>query len=100
MSHQDKYNFVQPLQQEIYFLPAAKRVTSNRITNFELTRVISIRAKQIEADNVVFTDVTGLTDPIQMATKEVYDRKCPLSVVRNLNSRVAEKWEVNELILL
>ena len=96
----NKHEFKPNLQKEIFFLRPDQRVTSEIITKFELCRVISIRAKQIEKDNLVFTDVTGLTDPIKMAEKEINDRKCPLSIVRKLNDNLAEKWDVNEMILI
>lgn len=96
----NKYEFKPNLQKELFFLRPEQRITSEMITKFEICRIISIRSKQIEKDNVVFTDVTGLTDPIKMAEKEIYDRKCPLSIIRKLNENVAEKWDVNEMILL
>jgi len=95
----DKYEFNPVLQKEIFFLRPEQRITSEIITKYELCRVISIRAKQIEKDNIIFTDVSGITDPIKMAEKEIYDRKCPLSIIRKLNNNTAEKWDVNEMIL-
>ena len=95
----DKYEFNPVLQKEIFFLRPEQRLTSEIITKYELCRIISIRAKQIEKDNIIFTDVTGITDPIKMAEKEIYDRKCPLSIIRKLNNNTAEKWDVNEMIL-
>jgi DNA-directed RNA polymerase I, II, and III subunit RPABC2 len=96
----NKHEFNPILQKELFFLRPEQRITSEIITKFELCRVISIRAKQIEKDNIVFTDVSGLSDPIKMAEKEVYDRKCPLSIIRKLNENIAEKWDINEMILI
>lgn len=95
----DKYEFPSDVKEELFFVRPDDRITSDIMSHYEYCRILQIRAKQIEKDNVVFTNVSGLTDPIKMAEKEIKDRKCPLSVVRKLNDKLAEKWDVNELIL-
>ena len=75
------------------------RITSDVMTLYEYTEVISIRAAQIQANAKTFTNVDLLDDPIKMAEKEIYDRKCPLSIKRNINENEVEIWEVNELAI-
>ena len=86
-------------QRELFFVRPEDRMTSEYITKYEYTRVLSIRAKQIEKDNVVQTDVTNITDPIEMAKKEVRDKRCPMSIERKINENLAELWHVNEMVV-
>jgi DNA-directed RNA polymerase subunit K/omega len=86
------------IDRELFFMRPENRITSEFITKYEFARVVSIRAKQIERDNLVFTTIPpNITDPIAMAVQEIRDKKCPLSVVRKIGLNLAEKWDVNEM---
>ncbi len=93
----ERYEYKPVVRNQIVYVHPSKRVTSEILTKFELTEVISHRAKQIENGGLSFTDVGELTDPIEIAKKEIQDKKCPLCIVRMLTDVVAEKWAVNEL---
>jgi len=93
----EKYEYKPVINKEIIFLHPKNRKTSEIMTSFEFTNVISIRARQIELGGSVFTDVDNLLDPIKMAEKEVRDKKCPLGIIRHLSENIAEKWQVNEM---
>lgn len=67
-----------------YIIKNEDRITSNILTKYELIELISTRAKQISNGCHIFTNVNGLTDPIEMAKKEIADNKCPLSLMRNI----------------
>ncbi len=84
---------------EVVVVTRDKRKTSDIMSRYEYTEIISIRAKHIQSNptGVVFTDVDPSLNPIQKAEKEVKDRKCPLSIMRMLNSALAEVWDVNEM---
>jgi DNA-directed RNA polymerase subunit K/omega len=71
----------------IVVVPNGDRRTSNIINDYEFTEAVGIRASQIERGSPVFTDVTGLSDPIKMARKEFYDRKNPLILERVIEQR-------------
>lgn len=75
------------------------RLTSDIMTSFEYTEIVSQRAKQIQNGGVCMTDVLNLIDPIAMAEKELRDRKCPLKVVRHRTDKIIEIWSANELAL-
>ena len=86
------------VDRELFFVLPENRMTSEFITKYEFARVVAIRAKQIERDNIVFTNIAqNITDPIAMAVQEIRDKKCPLSIVRKIGLNLAEKWEVNEM---
>lgn len=80
-----------------YIVPSEHRITSNILTLYEYVELISIRAKQISSDSYVFTDVTGLTDPIEMSKKELIDNKCPLYIKRHIGLDKYELWCPNNM---
>lgn len=71
------------------------RITSNILSIYEYIELISIRASQITNGSFVFTDVIGLSDPLEMAKKEVIDNKCPLYVKRHIGLNIYELWSPN-----
>ena len=90
---------LEPVKSIIIVAPE-KRITSDIMTVAEYCEVVGNRAKHIENSKnfVVFTDVEGETDPIEMAKKEIKDKRCPLSIVRMYGEKIGEIWEVNEMI--
>jgi len=93
-------NDMQPIiQKEIIILDSENCKTSEILTQFEYTEIISHRAKQIENGGICFTDVQYLTDPIMMAEKELKDGKCPLDIIRMLTDKIGERWHVNEMAI-
>jgi len=98
-STKERYEYRPVLRAEIVYRKPEDRVTSEVMTKFELCEIISIRAKQLEQGKTVFTDVGDLTDPLAIAKKEIVDKKCPLSIVRMITDRIAEKWQVNEMAI-
>lgn len=85
------------LIKEEKIVPKNERITSDRMTIFEYCEVISVRAREIINYFLVFTNVDEETNPIDMAKKEIRDKKCPLSIKRYLSNGKVEIWEVNEL---
>jgi DNA-directed RNA polymerase I, II, and III subunit RPABC2 len=65
----------------------------------EYARVISERAKQIENGSPIFIESKNEHSPINIAEKEVRQKKCPLKVVRYLTKNIKEEWSVNEMII-
>jgi DNA-directed RNA polymerase subunit K/omega len=95
----DPDKFTNITHKEITIIPSQSRRTSDLITKYEYTEVISIRAKQIENGSKVFIDIKDMQNPIEIAENEVKQRQCPLSIRRMLSDKIAEIWEVNELII-
>ena len=71
------------------------RITSNILSIYEFIELISIRASQITNGSYVFTDINGISDPIEMAKKELLDNKCPLYVKRFIGLNKYELWSPN-----
>lgn len=79
--------------------PDEYRITSDIMTLAEYTRVISERAKQIENGSIIFVDVKDETDTIKIAEMEVFQKKSPLKIRRDINKSIYELWRVNEMVL-
>jgi DNA-directed RNA polymerase subunit K/omega len=75
------------------------RVTSSRLSQAEMTEVLSHRIKQLEEGGPSFVDYGDETNPSKIAIMEMVSRKCPCSVVRHHNDSMCEVWAVNEMIL-
>lgn len=87
------------IHKEIIIVPDNKRLTSEVITKFEFTEVVSIRAKQIENGSKVFSDTGNLSCPIKMAELEIKNKQCPLSIKRMIDNHRAEIWAVNDMVI-
>ncbi|KAH0356692.1 hypothetical protein KCU81_g191, partial [Aureobasidium melanogenum] len=61
-----------------------KRTTTPYMTKYERARVLGTRALQISMNAPVLVDVEGETDPLQIAIKELREKKIPLVVRRYL----------------
>jgi hypothetical protein len=98
-SFKERYEYKPALIKEIVFLHPNNRLTSECMTKFEYAEVISIRAKQIENGGICFTDVSNLTDPREMAIKEITEKQCPITVIRMLTDVIGERWNINEMAI-
>jgi DNA-directed RNA polymerase subunit K/omega len=81
-----------------YIVNSEDRITSNIITIYEITELIGIRSTQISQGSPIFTDVKNLTNPIEMAKKEILDNKCPLYIKRHIGLDKYELWDPNTMI--
>ena len=81
-----------------------KRITDNRLHKSEAAYIIAMRSQQIASFSTHFTDSTGLHDPVDIAYKELYDKKCPLKLQRIISNEangdlLVEEWPVREMVL-
>nr|XP_023908573.1 DNA-directed RNA polymerases I, II, and III subunit RPABC2-like [Quercus suber] len=75
-----------------------KRTTTPYMTKYERARVLGTRALQISMNAPVLVDVEGETDPLQIAIKELQEKKIPLVVRRYLPDGWYEDWTCEELL--
>lgn len=95
----DDENYINPIHKKIKLLKKEDRLTSEYMTIFEYTEIVGHRAKHIENGGDIFTNSDDLFDPIEIAKREINERKCPLSIRRMHNNDLCEIWEVNEMII-
>ncbi|KAF3902239.1 hypothetical protein AA313_de0201723 [Arthrobotrys entomopaga] len=65
-------------------IPNDKRSTTPYMTKYERARLLGTRALQISMNAPVLVDTEGQTDPLQIALKELNEKKIPLVVRRYL----------------
>mmetsp|Transcript_47723 Transcript_47723/g.125002 ORF Transcript_47723/g.125002 Transcript_47723/m.125002 type:complete len:168 (-) Transcript_47723:552-1055(-) len=75
------------------------RITTPYMTKYERARILGTRALQISMNAPVMVELEGETDPLQIALKELRERKIPITVRRFLPDGSYEDWNVDELII-
>ncbi|EFC43812.1 predicted protein, partial [Naegleria gruberi] len=78
-------------------VPKEDRKTTRKMTKFEKARVLGTRALQISMNAPVTVELQGETDPLQIAKKELQQKKIPMIIRRYLPDKSYEDWHVNEL---
>ncbi|KAG8956131.1 DNA-directed RNA polymerases I II and III subunit RPABC2 [Tulasnella sp. 419] len=78
--------------------PNEVRVTTPYMTKYERARVLGTRALQISMNAPILVPLEGETDALQIAIKELSQRKIPLIIRRYLPDGSFEDWSVSELI--
>ncbi|KAG9248098.1 RNA polymerase, subunit omega/K/RPB6 [Calycina marina] len=75
-----------------------KRNTTPYMTKYERARILGTRALQISMNAPVLVDTEGATDPLQIAIKELREKKIPLIVRRYMPDGKYEDWTCEELL--
>lgn len=76
-----------------------KNKTSKYLTKYEKAKIIGLRAQQIATGSVVFVDVPkGMINSIEIARKELEERKIPFIVKRKIGHNEFEYWKLDDLI--
>lgn len=76
---------------------ARPRKTIPFLTKFEKARIIGKRAMQISKGAPPLVNVDKLENPVDIALKELQERKIPYIIRRALPNGVVEDWRVDEL---
>eukprot|EP00474_Spongospora_subterranea_P009441 CRZ09899.1 hypothetical protein [Spongospora subterranea] len=77
----------------------AERTTTRYMTKYEKARVLGTRALQISMNAPVMVDLEGETDPLEIAMKELRERKIPIVIRRYLPDESYEDWSISDLII-
>lgn len=80
-------------------IPKDQRLTTPYMTKYERARILGTRALQISLNAPVLVDIEGETDPLQIAMKELAQKKIPLVIRRYLPDGSFEDWGCDELII-
>ncbi|KAF6766622.1 RNA polymerase Rpb6, partial [Ephemerocybe angulata] len=76
----------------------AVKVTTPYLTKYERARILGTRALQISMNAPVLVPLDGETDALQIAIKELSQKKIPLVIRRYLPDGSFEDWRVSDLI--
>lgn len=90
-------------------IPPEQNITSDVMTKYEITEAISIRTANIEDGDTPFVNCDDLDDPIEMAKRELLQRRFPYCIIRQVGEEINheaktiirkyEMWDPNEMIL-
>lgn len=76
-----------------------EKITSPYLTKYEKTQLISLRAQQLNMGAIPTTVVGNLKRTVDIAEKELFEKKIPLIVRRPLPNGMYEDWKIDELII-
>ncbi|KAI8627387.1 RNA polymerase Rpb6 [Xylariaceae sp. FL1651] len=79
-------------------IPNEERSTTPYMTKYERARILGTRALQISMNAPVLVDLEGESDPLQIAIKEMNEKKIPLIVRRYMPDGYYEDWTCEELL--
>ena len=79
-------------------LVADPREMRSSLTKYERARALGLRAKQLSEGAKPLVDYAGLTDALDIAKKELAERKMPFLIRRKHNEVLHEQWDINELV--
>jgi len=71
----------------------------NYLTKFEKTRVLGQRAEQIARGAPTEVDVCGMSEPLDIAMKELKEKKIPLKIKRIYPNGEIKEISVSDLIV-
>ena len=76
-----------------------KKTTPPMMTKYERTMVIGVRAKQLQLGAKSTVDIRDCADEIEIAKKELHERKMPLLIKRVISPAQIEYWRLKDLQL-
>ncbi|EFO85608.1 CRE-RPB-6 protein [Caenorhabditis remanei] len=80
-------------------VPTSEHVTTPFMTKYERARVLGTRALQIAMGAPVMVELEGETDPLEIARKELKQRRIPIIIRRYLPDGSYEDWPTEQLQL-
>lgn len=92
-------NMISNENQSAKAVPKEERSTTRYLTKYEKARLLGTRALQISMNAPILVELEGLSDPLEIARKELREGKIPLCIRRFLPDGSYEDWSVNELIV-
>lgn len=75
------------------------KITTRYLTKYEKARLLGTRALQLSMNAPPLVELRGETEALQIAQRELRERKLPLIVRRYLPDGSYEDWSLNELMI-
>ena len=75
------------------------RITPNRLFKYEKARILGVRASQIDRNAPIMVDIDGEVSSLEIAKKELVEKKIPLIIQRIHENGDYENWNLEELII-
>lgn len=72
--------------------------TNSSITKFEKAKIIGIRAQMIADGSEPLIPVKNMTNSLEIAEEEYKQKKIPLLICRNIDSKMKEYWRLEDFV--
>lgn len=92
--NKNDYEDITKIESEIQ---SEDKKSNNRITKYECTKVIGIRAQQLASGMPSFVNTHRMTNVIDIAIKELKENKIPFIIRRPMQDGKYEYWRVSDL---
>lgn len=69
------------------------------LTKYERARVLGVRALHISMNAPIMVELEGETDPLEIARKELREKKIPFIIRRTFPDGTHEDWSIDELVI-
>lgn len=73
--------------------------TTKYLTKYERARILGTRALQISHNAPILVNLSDEIDPLQIAERELHEKKIPMIIRRYLPDGTYEDWRMDELII-
>lgn len=78
----------------------SKNVTNNKMSKYEYTKVLGMRAQQITMGSKPLINVTNdMNSAIEVAEEELRQRKTPYIIARKINTTKTDFWKIEDMII-
>ena len=79
----------------------SKNVTRPFMSTYEKVKIIGLRAEQLQRGAAPYVEFDHeVFDPIEIATKELKERKLPFMLCRTLPNGDKEYWRLEDMVIL
>ena len=73
-------------------------ITSNKMTKYEYTKILGMRAQQITmGSNPLITITPDMKNAVEVAEEELRQRKTPFFVAREINKNHIDLWRIEDM---
>lgn len=75
-------------------------ITSNKMTKYEYTKILGMRAQQITMGSNPLINITrDMKSAVEVAEEELRQRKTPYIVARKINSNKTDFWKIEDMVI-
>ena len=77
-----------------------KNVTKNILSKYEKVKILGLRAEQIQRGARPYVEVSLPFNALEVAKKELEQKKIPFLVCRKLSTGTKEYWRLDDMIII
>jgi DNA-directed RNA polymerases I, II, and III subunit RPABC2 len=80
----------------------SQNITNNILTKYEKVKVLGLRSEQIQRGAKLYVDIpeNGVFNPLEIAKRELMEKKIPFMICRKLPNGQKEYWRLDDMIII